>query len=181
MELALVILVGLIFLGAGLVCVGVVMIGLPGTWMMLALAVLIEVADALYLPAERATTFGWWLLGICAVLAALGEVLEFIAGALGAKKAGSSRRGMVGALIGGAVGAVLGIGVPPPPFGSIVCATLGTFVGAIIGELQDERVGVRESLRPAAGATVGKILGTLSKLPIAMLVWAVLTVAALWP
>ena len=97
MELALLILVGLVFTVVGFICVLTVVIQLPGVWMILALAVIIEVLDTLYLPEDRATTFGWWLLGGCTLLAVIGEIIEFGAGALGAKHGGSSRRGMIGA------------------------------------------------------------------------------------
>ena len=167
-------------LGAG--CVGVVLLGLPGTWIMLGLAFLIEMVDQFYLPAGSAPTFNGWLLGSCLVLAILGEVLEFMAGLLGAKKAGSSRRGMIGALVGGLVGALLGTGIPVPVVGTLIGAVLGTFGGAVIGELsQDEEKRFRETLKPAMGATVGRILGTLSKVPIALAIWLALSVAAFWP
>ena len=61
-------------------------------------------------------------------------------------------------------------------------AVIGTFAGAIMGELSgDESTTVRDTLKPATGATIGRILGTLSKLPIAMAIWAALTTAAFWP
>lgn len=182
MELALVITVGLIFALLGAACVALVLLGLPGAWMMLGLAVLIEVADPLYLHTGSDQTFGWWLLGACLALATLGEILEFVAGALGAKKAGSSRRGMWGAIIGGIVGGILGVAIPVPVVGSLIGAVIGTFAGAIFGELSgDANATVRSSLKPASGATIGRILGTLAKLPIAMAIWASLTIAALWP
>jgi uncharacterized protein YqgC (DUF456 family) len=181
-ELALVITVGVLFAIIGLACVASVVIGLPGTWILIGLALVIEMSDTLYLAPEREQTFQWWLLGVCVVLAAIGEGLEFIAGALGAKKAGSSRRGMVGALIGGVAGAFLGIGIPVPVVGSLIGAVIGTFAGAIAGEMTGHQTTtIGETIRPATGATVGRILGTLSKVPIAVIVWCALTVDAFWP
>ena len=61
-------------------------------------------------------------------------------------------------------------------------AIVGTFVGAVAGELSSGTdTKVRDTLRPATGATIGRILGTLSKLPIAVAIWAGLSIAAFWP
>ena len=171
-------IVAAIFSLLGLGCIFLVILGLPGTWIFLGLAVLVELVDRWYLPEGHRQTFSWWLLGVCLALAIVGEVLEFFAGMLGAKKAGSSNRGMYGALIGGVIGGIMGFAIPLPIVGSLIGAVAGTFVGAILGELSSPDRYLGDSLRPAAGATVGKILGTLSKLPVALFVWILLTVAA---
>lgn len=162
---------------AGAASVFLVMIGLPGTWLLLALAGLIELADSLYLPADASTTFSWWLLLACVILAGIGELLELGAGAIGAKRAGSSRRGMIASVLGGVIGAIVGA-----PFGliigSFVGAVLGTFIGAVVGEMTAKDTRIEQTIRPATGATIGRILGTLSKLPVAIAVWIALTVAA---
>ncbi|MDJ0836248.1 MAG: DUF456 domain-containing protein [Acidobacteriota bacterium] len=168
-------------LGGG--CVVLVVLGLPGTWILLGMAFLIELLDQYYLPAGDHQTFNWWLLGSCLALAAIGEILEFFAGLLGAKKAGSSKRGMMGAFIGGLVGAVFGTGIPVPIVGTLIGAVLGTFAGAMIGELTDkeETREFHQTLKPAMGATIGRILGTLSKVPIALAIWLALALAVFWP
>jgi len=162
-------------LGAGSVVL--VLLGLPGTWALLAIALLVELIDAWYLPEGARTTFSWWLLAGCTALALLGELFEFLAGALGAKRAGSSRRGQVLAVVGGIAGAIAGA-----PFGlvigSFVGAIAGTFLGAVIGEMTRPGMRVEQTFRPASGAVVGRVLGTLSKLPIAVVVWIALSVAA---
>jgi uncharacterized protein YqgC (DUF456 family) len=164
----------------GALSVFAVVIGLPGTWLLIALAVGIELSDHLWSGELHPVTFGWWVLGTCVALAALGELLEFLAGALGAKRGGSSRRGMFWAVVGGIVGGIVGA-----PFGLVigafVGAAIGTFAGAVLGELGTPGRRFRETLRPATSASVGRILGTLSKLPIAVLVWITLSVAAFVP
>jgi uncharacterized protein YqgC (DUF456 family) len=164
----------------GALSVLAVVIGLPGTWLLIALAVGIELSDHLWSGELHPVTFGWWVLGTCLALAALGELLEFLAGALGAKRGGSSRRGMFWAVVGGIVGGLVGA-----PFGFVigafVGAAIGTFAGAVLGELGTPGRRFRETLRPATSASVGRILGTLSKLPIAVLVWITLSVAAFVP
>jgi uncharacterized protein YqgC (DUF456 family) len=164
----------------GALSVFAVVIGLPGPWLLIALAVGIELSDHLWSGELHPVTFGWWVLGTCLALAALGELLEFLAGALGAKRGGSSRRGMFWAVVGGIVGGIVGA-----PFGLVigafVGAAIGTFAGAVLGELGTPGRRFRETLRPATSASIGRILGTLSKLPIAVLVWITLSVAAFVP
>jgi uncharacterized protein YqgC (DUF456 family) len=152
-----------------------VILGLPGAWMMIALALLIELVDGLWLPEGSSVSFGWWPLGVAVAIAAAGELAEFLAGALGARRAGSTRAGAVGAVIGGLIGAIAGLPVPPPVLGSLFCSILGTFVGAIVGELSTRTPPpLRGTLKPATGATIGRILGTLAKVPAAAAAWAIL-------
>lgn len=171
------IVVGILFVLIGLLCIFSVVIGLPGTWLMIFFAVVIEFCDRWYLPHGAQQTFNLWLLLGCLALAGVGEVLEFFAGVLGAKKGGSSKRGMVGSLIGGIVGAILGTGIPIPIIGSLIGALLGTFAGALIGEMSHEGKQWGETIRPATGATIGRVLGTLAKMPIAVAVWVMLSIA----
>ena len=58
---------------------------------------------------------------------------------------------------------------------------LGTFAGAVIGELNDPEATVRDTLKPAAGASIGRIIGTVAKIPVAIAVWITLSIAAFWP
>ncbi len=172
-------------LGAG--CVLLLVVQAPGTWILLLLAAGIEWLDRFYLPADDRQTFAWWVLGACLALAAVGELVEFFAGAAGAKRGGSSRRGMWGALVGGIAGVFV---FTPlfffvPVFGALFGALLGTFVGAMLGELSDQRQrwrasDVRGSLKPALWATAGRVVGATSKVGIGISMWLTLTVSAFW-
>ncbi len=173
-----------LFFVLGGVCVVLVVVQLPGTWALLGLAALLEYLDRLYLPVGDRQTFGWWVLGGCLAIAVIGEIIEFIAGAAGAKKGGSSSRGMWGALIGGIAGVF--IFTPlffflTPIFGAFLGAVLGTFVGAIVGEMTAEHGTIKGSMKPAIGATIGRVLGATSKVGIAIAMWLTLTVSAFWP
>lgn len=172
--------VAMLFAAVGALCVASIIFSIPGGWIMLGVALLIEWLDQLYLPAGNQQTFNWWLLGMCAGLLGLGELLEFVAGAAGAKGGGGSKRGMVGALIGGILGAIFfTVFIPIPVVGSLIGAVIGTFIGAVAGETSGERAKtVRGSIRPALGATIGRVFGTMGKLLITIIVWATLSVAA---
>ncbi len=176
-----------LFVVLGGVCVVLVVVQLPGTWLLLGVAAVIEYLDRLYLPEDNQQTFGWWVLGSCLAIAVIGEIIEFVAGAAGAKKGGSSTRGMVGALIGGIGGIFLFaplFSIIPflgTIFGAFFGAVLGTFVGAIVGELTAEQSTLKGSMKPAIGATIGRVLGTTGKIGIAMAMWLALSVSAFWP
>ena len=167
-------------LGAG--CLVTVLIGIPGTWIMIGLAVGLEFLQRLWAPAGSDWVFSIWIFLAVLVIAGIGEVLELIAGAYGAKKGGASRKGMIGALIGGVLGAIIGTFIIPIPLvGSLIGALLGCAGGAIVGELNNEDTTLKQTIKPAAGAVIGRVLGTLAKLPCAITVWVVLSVAAFAP
>lgn len=102
-------------------------------------------------------TLGWGRLAILAALAVLSFLLDFLAGALGARRYGASRWGVVGAMLGAVVGLFLG------PLGVIA----GCVVGAVVGELArgaDLAGGVRSGL----GALVGFLAGLVADLVLAI-------------
>jgi len=83
--------------------------------------------------------------------------VDFIAGALGAKKFGASTRAIIGASIGAVVGLFFGIpGI-----------LLGPFIGAILGELSVQR-DLMAAGKAGIGTTVGLALGVAAKLAVAM-------------
>lgn len=161
----------------GAVCVFALIAGLPGTWVLIATAVLIDVLDRLWLPAGAPFTFHPLTIVACIVLAAVGEVLEFALSAAGAKRFGASPRGMLGSVIGGVIGAIAGT-LMFPVIGTIVGAAIGTATGAVLGELSTREKTLAETAKPALGAVIGRVLGTLAKLPIALAVWVTLAIAA---
>ena len=175
-------LVALVFTVLGLGCLVLVVAGLPGVWVLIGLAVGVELLDHHYLDGPNPETFGWWAIGACVALALVGEVLELGAGAAGTKVGGGSRRGMVGAMIGGLIGAIVFTPlIPIPVVGTLIGALVGTFVGAAIAERSAQAPpDAQSTLKAAGGATAGRLLGTLSKTMIAATVWVVLSVGAFW-
>jgi uncharacterized protein len=169
-----------VFALLGLVCLLLLVVGLPGTWVLLAIAFLIELVDVWLLPGDTVVTFGWGLLAVCAGLAVVGEIIEAIAGAAGTRMGGGTRRGMVGAIIGGIAGAIFFTPlIPVPILGMLIGAMLGAFAGAFVGEATGpEARGRNHNLRAAFGAAVGKLGGTIAKLAIGIVMWGLLVRAA---
>jgi uncharacterized protein YqgC (DUF456 family) len=150
---------------------------LPGTW-------LIVLATALMgwwrWDAAAEPMIGWWALGLLLALAVLGEVLEFIAGALGSSQAGGSWRSGMLAIAGGILGAVVGtVLLPIPVIGTLVGAALGAAAGSLLGERWAGREWAH-SFRVGQGAAVGRLLGSVAKLVVAAVMWVIVGVALVW-
>jgi len=152
---------------AVVICLAVNLVGLPGNWIAIAF-----VATYAYLvPDEYTVDIGLSTIIAMAVLAALGEAVEFLAAALGASKAGGSKRGTVlalaGSLAGGVAGLFISLPVPIPVvsqvIGALVFASLGALVGAVLGERWKGR-DLDESLKVGHAAFWGRLLGTLGKI-----------------
>ena len=82
-----------------------IVLGLPGLWVMVATAVTYNVV----VPGDP---IGWFSLVAVTVLALVAELLEFSLSGKYARKYGGSRRAGWGAIIGGIVGAMVGFPVP---------------------------------------------------------------------
>jgi len=164
---------------AAAACWALSLIGLPGNWLVVALAAIF----AYFVPSSYRADIGIPALVGLIGLAALGEVLEFFAGVLGASQAGSSKRGaalaLVGSLVGGVVGLFVALPIPVvgPVAGALVFASLGALGGAVLGEQWKGR-DLDSSLRVGQAAFWGRLLGTLGKVWIGCLM-LVLLIAAL--
>ena len=140
------------------------LLGLPGNWGLAAMAVALAyfANDTSHIAIHSPSVAAILLLAI------LGEVAEFVAGAAGVKQLGGSKRGGALAILGSVIGAVAGvfIGVPVPVVGSLIAALLfggaGAFGGAVVGERWSGKEW-NDCLRIGWGALWGKLLGTLLK------------------
>lgn len=154
---------------------GLVVFGLPGNW-------LIVISTGL---------FAWWRWGdsvfsiytliAILVLAVLGELAEFTAGMIGAKKSGASWPGSIAALFGAVTGAVFGTFlIPVPLLGTLLGACLGA--GLSVWGIEFSRGKKAEhSLRYAVGAGLGEFFGIISKFALGVVIWFIVAVAAFWP
>ena len=147
--LALVILI--LAMPAGLIAV---VLGLPGTWLIL-------VASVFYgWLTDFAIITSQLLLGLLA-LAAVAELLDLTAGLWGARRYGGTKKAMVGTMIGGILGAVA---LSPMlfGFGTIVGAFFGAFVGAFSMTYFEQRK-MDEAMRVGWGALLGRVFAMVFK------------------
>lgn len=135
------------------------LIGLPGNFLILA-------AAAIYGWQEDFSHLNYaWLLLLSAMWAG-GEVIEFIAGIMGAKKQQASRWAMLAAIIGSIVGGILGTGILP-----VLGTLLGVVLGGFMASFTVEYFYTRDKLKAqqvAKGVMKGQITGMLIKLVIAI-------------
>ena len=140
------------------------LIALPGNWV----AVALLLGYAFLGPQDSNASIGYIPVIAGFAFALIGEIFEFIAGALGAQKAGASRKATLLAMVGSMCGAILGafIGLPVPIVGPVLAALLfgglGATLGAMLGEWSNGK-SWRESLPIGHAAFWGRTIGTLGK------------------
>jgi len=141
------------------------LVSMPGNW----LIVVVTAIYAYFFPESASSGVGIYGIGILVLLAILGEVLEFVAGAAIAGKQGASRRAMALAVVGTMAGSVLGavftlpIPILGPILGAVFGGAAGAFAGAWLGELWKGK-SLDHGMRVGTGAMVGRLLGTSGKL-----------------
>ncbi len=109
------------------------------------------------------------LVLIClTLLTLLSFGFDYLASMYGAKKLGATRRGVIGAVVGGIVGL----------FFSIPGIILGPFVGAVIFEMAGGRH-IKPATRAGMGAMLGLLAGAVGKLAICMAMIGVFTLSVI--
>lgn len=149
------------------------LLSLPGLW-------LIVGAAAVYALLTHGTYMAIWGLVALFLLATLSEILEIALSGLTAKRAGGTKRAMIGAITGGVAGAIAGTAlIPVPLVGTVAGACAGSFVGAFGVELLWVGKTARDSFRVGSGAAAGRFLGLLVKTAVGVVMIAVVAVWAL--
>lgn len=145
--------------------------GLPGTWMILGAALA-------YAWVTDFARIGGGLLLLFGLLTAAGEVVEYVFGIAGARRFGSSNRGILFSILGGFAGAIVGAPLFFG-FGAILGALAGAFLGAVVIELLTYGpTEWKKAVRSGWGNFLGRIAGVITKMAIAigMIVWIAVNV-----
>ena len=141
-------------------------------WILSSLLIVVGLAGTI-LPALPGTVFvvagvivGAWIddftrvsvttVVVITILGVISFAIEYIAGAMGARRVGASREAVIGAAIGTFVG--LFFGIPGVVF--------GPFIGAVLGELVAQR-SLGQAGRAGVATWIGFVLGTGVKLVLA--------------
>ena len=113
---------------------------------------------------------GWPTLDILIALCVAAHLLDFVAGAFGARRFGASKWGALGGVIGGIVG--------------LFFFPIGLFLGPVFGALCAEIIFAGRSLGPAMKSGWGTFLGTtagmIGKLLIDLSMIGIFVWSALW-
>ncbi|WP_066149652.1 DUF456 domain-containing protein [Hydrogenophaga pseudoflava] len=151
-----------------ILCAALIVAGLAGTVLpVLPGTVLVWAGIVLGAWIDDFQRVGTTTLVVVTVLAALAWVLDYVAGLLGARKAGASRQ----ALLGAAIGTVAGL------FMGVVGVLFMPLVGAALGEYLAQKDQTR-AVRVGVATWLGIMLGLLAKVVLAF-VMVGLFVAAL--
>jgi uncharacterized protein YqgC (DUF456 family) len=124
---------------------GSILPGLPSTPVVLIAAI----GHRLYFGQQGASI---WVLVILGLLTAISAVMDYLASMVGAKKLGATRRGVIGAIVGGFIGL----------FFSLPGILLGPFIGALVFELAGRRE-FKQAAQAGLGATLGLLAGAVGK------------------
>lgn len=100
------------------------------------------------------------LVIVCSIFI-LGEIIEFMAGLLGAKKEKASKRAMLAPFIGTIIGGIWGTAILPI-IGSLIGALLGAFISTALAEYSKTK-DITQAKRVAKSVVKGQILGILFK------------------
>ena len=160
MDIALLI-IGFIFMFVGIL--GSFLPVLPGpplSWVGLLL---------LYLT--KAIPNNWWVLGTTLAIALIVFGLDYIIPAMGTKKFGGTRAGVIGTTVGLLVALVFPVF---GPFGIVIWP----FIGALVGELLN-KADKKTATRAAFGSFLGFLTGTFLKFLVAI-VYLGLFIATAW-
>jgi len=151
---------------ASLACVVLTLLQLPGTWIMMALVPVIA-----WLTQGGFNSIELTAMLVMLVLAALGELVEFVAGAIGSRVTGGTRRGAALSIVTAIAGAIIGtFMITVPIIGTLIGACVGAGVGSLVGDKWAGR-DWKAALTSGTGAAVGKFGGTVAKVAIAMAMW----------
>ena len=113
----------------------------------------------------------WWFLGITLVVALVVFAMDYLIPALGTKKFGGTRAGMIGTTLGLVVAIVF-------PILGILGIIIWPFVGAFLGELLN-KADQKSALKAAFGSFIGFLTGTFLKF-VVTIIFMGLFIAKAW-
>lgn len=114
----------------------------------------------LFLVLTSAVPNDWWMIVVTGIVAFAVVALDYWIPAVGTRKFGGSRSGMIGTTLGLLVAIVF-------PVLGMAGIVIWPFVGAIVGELIN-KTGHKQALRAAFGSFVGFLTGTFLKFVVSM-------------
>ena len=132
----------------------VMLLGIAGAFLPIIPGTIASWVGLLILYLTSAIPMNWTVLSITLLIAITVFVVDYIIPAIGTKKFGGTKYGVVGTL----VGLVFGIFFFPP-FGLII----GPFLGAYLGEMIHDSSDSKRALKAAFGSFIGFISSTFLK------------------
>lgn len=142
---------------------GIILIipGLSGLWVIVGT----NLAVKLILP----DIFPWWYVITGIILAMLSEILDWVFGIAGAKKAKASKYSIVLSLLFSIILAVLFTSIIPV-IGSLIGVFVGSFIGCFFGELVFYRKTLKHAGKAGFGSMLGRIFSVFAKLGFGLII-----------
>lgn len=136
---------------------------LPGTTLIFAAALL-----HYFMMGMEASGLAWQGLVFMGILYILSLILDWFSGAIGARWFGSSKWGIIGAILGGIIGL----------FFSLPGLIIGPIVGVFVFEMLFAKKEVKDASNSTVGTVVGGIAGIIGRVLLAMgmIAWYVVDV-----
>jgi len=147
----------------------VALLGIIGSFLPVLPGPLTSWVGLLILYLTNAVPMNWTFLGITLAIAVIIWIIDYFIPAMGTKKFGGTRYGVIGTMIGLVVGLL-----SPIPFGIII----GPFAGAFIGEIIHEK-NSKKALKAAFGSFLGFLTSSFLKF-IAAVIFTGLYVTKFW-
>ncbi|WP_179337164.1 DUF456 domain-containing protein [Winogradskyella ludwigii] len=141
-----------------LIALVLMILGIVGSFLPVLPGPLTSWAGLLVLHFTEGVEMSQTFLIVTLIVAIIIYVLDYIIPAIGTKRFGGSKAGMIGTTI----GLIIGL-LSPIPFGIII----GPFIGALIGELINEN-DINKALKAAFGSFLGFIASTFLKFIVAI-------------
>jgi uncharacterized protein YqgC (DUF456 family) len=147
----------------------IALLGIIGSFLPILPGPLTSWVGLLILHFTDAVPMNWTFLGITLAISILIWIVDYFIPAIGTKKFGGTRYGVIGTM----VGLVIGL-IAPIPFGIII----GPFVGAYIGEMLHEK-NSGKALKAAFGSFIGFLTSSFMKF-IAAVIFTGLYISIFW-
>jgi len=147
----------------------VALLGIIGSFLPVLPGPLTSWAGLLLLHLTEAVPMNWTFLGITLAIAVIIWIIDYFIPAMGTKKFGGTRYGVIGTML----GLIIGL-LSPIPFGIII----GPFVGAFIGEMMHEK-NSKKALKAAFGSFLGFLTSSFLKF-IAAVIFTGLYISKFW-
>ena len=147
----------------------VALLGIIGSFLPILPGPITSWVGLLILHATKAVPMNWTFLGITLAIAIIIWIIDYFIPAIGTKKFGGSRYGVIGTMIGLIIGLLFF-----PPFGIII----GPFLGAYLGEMINNK-DKKKALKAAFGSFIGFLTSTFLKF-IAAIIYVGLYISVFW-
>jgi uncharacterized protein YqgC (DUF456 family) len=148
----------------------VALLGIIGSFLPVLPGPLTSWVGLLLLHLTNAVPMNWTFLGITLGVAILIWIIDYFIPAMGTKKFGGTRYGVIGTML----GLIIGL-LSPIPFGIII----GAFVGAFVGEMMYDNKDKKRALKASIGSFLGFMTSAFLKF-IAAVIFTGLYISKFW-